>query len=48
MVVVVIRVVVVIIIIIVMITVIIINITLSSNVIGLKDYVFSTNWLPIM
>ena len=35
-------------IIIVIITVIIINITLSSNVIGLKDHVFSTNWVPIM
>ena len=26
----------------------IINITLSSNVIGLKDHVFSTYWLPII
>jgi len=24
----------------------IINITLSSNVIGLEDHVFTTNWLP--
>ena len=27
---------------------IIINITLSSNVTGIKDHVFSTNLLPIM
>ena len=26
----------------------IINITLSSNVTGLKDHEFCTNWLPIM
>ena len=29
------------------ISVLIINITLSSNVIGLKDFIFYTNWLPI-
>lgn len=28
--------------------VLIINITVSLNVIALKDHVFSTNWLPIM
>ena len=31
-----------------MITLLLMNTTLSSNVIGLKNYVFSTNWLPIL